>query len=81
MIHGPVWSRSSEWTEEVRAHCEKCHDDKIETSQVHAERIRSQRSRGDSLAALQGRRIRITIDRVLRARGKSDEEQGLLTAW
>ena len=29
-----------EWTKEVRAHCEKCYDDKIETPEVQAEKIR-----------------------------------------
>ena len=43
---------------------------KMETSEVQAERIRYPRSRGHSLVALQDRRIRITIDRVLRARWK-----------
>ena len=49
--------------------------DKTETSEVQAERIRHQRSRGDSLAALQGRRIQITVDRVLGARGKMMKNQ------
>ena len=49
---------------------EKCCDDKTETSEVQAERIRPQRSRGDSLVALLGRQTQITVDRVLRARGK-----------
>ena len=62
--------------EEVRVHCEKCYDDKTGTSEVQAERIRHQRSGGDSLvalqgprvngdrrAALQGRQIQITVDR------------------
>ena len=80
MIHRPVvtklWisGRASEdryeWSEEARVHCEKCYDDKMETSEVQAKRIRHQRSRGDSLAALQGRHIQITVDRVLRARGE-----------
>ena len=52
----------------MRAHCAKCHDDKTETSEVQAERTRYQRSRGDNLVALHGRRIQITVDRVLRAR-------------
>ena len=69
-VNGRASKDSDEWTEEVRAHCEKCHDDKIETPEVQAERIRYQRSRGDSLTPVQGRRIRITVDRVLHARGK-----------
>ena len=59
-----------EWTEEVRAHCECCYDDKEETSEVQAERILGQRRRGDHCAAFQGRRATITMDKVLRARGK-----------
>ena len=53
----------------------KCYDVKTETSEVQAERIRHQRSRGDSLAALQERRVQITVDRYLHAR-ENDEEQG-----
>ena len=49
-MNGRASEDRDEWTEEVRAHCEKCHDDKTETSEVQAERIRYQRSRGDSLA-------------------------------
>ena len=59
-----------EWAEEVRNQCEKCCDDKIETPESQAERIRDQRCRGDSLVALQGRRTQIRINKVLRARGK-----------
>ena len=44
--------------------------DKTETSEVQAERIRHQRSHGDSLAALQGQHLQITVDRVLPARRK-----------
>ena len=51
--------RDERGPEEVRGHCEKCYDDKTETSEVQDERIRHQRSRGDSLAALQGRHIQI----------------------
>ena len=62
-----VAGRSSEdreeWTEEVEAHRERCCDDKDETSEVQAERIRSR-------LAWQGRRVDITVGRVLRARGK-----------
>ena len=45
-------------------------DDKAETSEVQAERIRHQRSGGDSLVALQGRQIHFSVDRVIRVRGK-----------
>ena len=69
-INGHASEEKDESAEEVRAHCERCYDDKTETSEVQDERIRHQRSRGDSLAALQGRHVQITVDRVLRARGK-----------
>ena len=39
-------------------------------------RIRDQRCRGDSLVAWSGLETEVTIDTVLRARGKNDEEQG-----
>ena len=52
VIHRPVFTKlwvngrasedRDEWTEEVRAHCENCYDDKMETSEVQAERIRHQ---------------------------------------
>ena len=51
-VNGRASENRDEWTEEVRADCEKCYDDKLETSEVQAERIGCQRSRGDSLAAL-----------------------------
>ena len=70
LINGRAREDEDECTEEVRAHCDKCYDDKMETSEVQAERFRHQRSRGDRLAALQGQHIQITVDRVLRARGK-----------
>ena len=54
----------------MRLHSEKFHDDKSETSEKQAERIRVQRCRGDSAVAVQGRRLQITVNRVLRARGK-----------
>ena len=69
-INGRASDHRDEWTEEVRAHCEKSYHDKTETSEVQAERIRHQRSRGDSLAALQGQHLQITVDRVLPARRK-----------
>ena len=43
---------------------DKCYDDKVETSDVQAERI------SDCLVDLQGTRRQITAERVLRARGK-----------
>ena len=86
MIHKPVVTKlwinrracedRDEWTEEARAHCERCHDDKTETSEVQAARIRQQRSHGDSLAALQGRHIQITVDKGLPCTRENDEEQG-----
>ena len=59
-----------EWKEEVRIHCEICYDDELETPDVQAEGVRHQRCRGDSLVAVQGRPVRITVDRVVRAHGK-----------
>ena len=38
--------------------------------EVQAERILSQRGRGDQCVALQGRRVTITMDKVMRARRK-----------
>ena len=69
-VNGRVSEDRDEWTEEVRAHCERCHDDKEETLEVQAKRILSQRRRGDHCVALQERRVMITVDKVLRARGK-----------
>ena len=69
-VNGRATEDREEWCEEVRLHCEKCYDDKSETSEKQAERIRGQRCRGDSAVALQGRRVQITVNRVLRARGK-----------
>ena len=56
--------------EEVRTHCELCCDDKNETSEIQAEKIRRQRRSGDRRVAFQERRVRITVDKVLRARRK-----------
>ena len=39
------------WAKDVRVHCERSYDDKDETSEVQAERLRDQRCRGDSLIA------------------------------
>ena len=67
-VNGRASEDRDEWTEEVQVHCGRCYDDKEETSEVQAERILSQRRRRDHCVALQGRRI--TVDKVLRARGK-----------
>ena len=69
-VNGRATENWEEWCEEVRSHCEKCYDDKSETSEKQAERIRVQRCRGDSAVAIQGRRVQITVNRVPRARGK-----------
>ena len=69
-VNGRASEDRGEWTEEVRAHCERCYDDKAETFEVRAERIRRQRISGDRHVALQGRRIQITVERFLSARGK-----------
>ena len=72
-----------EWTEEVNAHCQRCYDDKEETSEVQAERIRRQRRSGDRRVAFQGRRVMITVDKVLRARGKmlQNKANGPTDCW
>ena len=75
-INGRASEDRDEWTEEVRALCKKCCDDKMETSVVQAKRIRYRRSRGDSLAALQGRHMHITVDRVSPRAREIDQEQG-----
>ena len=64
-----------EWKEEVTALCERCYNDKDETSEVQAERIQEQRRREDSFVARRRRKVKITVDRVLQARGENDEEQ------
>ena len=59
---------------EEQTHCERCHDDKDETSQMQEARVQAQRPRGDSFEAWPGRTAEITVDSVLRA--WEDEEQG-----
>ena len=70
-VNGRANDDRDEWTEDFRAHCERCCDDKEETPEVQAERIRRQRTSGDRRVTLQGRRVTITVAKVLRARGKS----------
>ena len=55
-----------EWMEDVKAHCERCKDDKDETSKMQEERIEEQRHRG----AWTPRKVEIIVDRVLRVRGR-----------
>ena len=69
-VNGRASEDRDEWTEEVRAHCERSYNDKEETPDVQAERILGQRRWGDLCVALQERRVMITVDKVLRARGK-----------
>ena len=69
-VKGRASEDRDEWTEEVRALCERCYDDKDETSEVQAERIRRQRRSGDRRVVVQERQVMITGDKVLRARGK-----------
>ena len=69
-INGRASEDRDERNEEVKIHSEKCFDDKSKIPEVQAERIREQRCRGDSVVAFQGRRVQITVDRVIRARGK-----------
>ena len=59
-VNGRASEDRDEWTEEVRAHCERCYDDKEETSEVQAERIQRQRRSGNRRVALHGRRVMIT---------------------
>ena len=68
-VNGRANEDRDEWTEEVRAQCERCYDDKTETPEVQAERFRRQRIRGDRRVSTQGRRVTITVGEVLRARG------------
>ena len=72
-INGQASEDREEWMEKVNAHCERCHDDKDETSQMQDDRIQ-QRRRGDGLEASTGRKIEITVHQVLSA--QDDEEQG-----
>ena len=69
-VNGRASEDRDESTEEVRAHCERCYDDKAETLEVQVERIRRQRSSGDRRLAQEGRLVTITTDKVRRARGK-----------
>ena len=52
-VNGRV-NEDRDWTEEVRAQCERCYDDKEEPPEVEAERIQRQRRSGDGRVALDG---------------------------
>ena len=57
-VNGRASKDRDEWTEEVTL------------LRRRADRIRRHRSSGDRRVAVQGRRVTITVDKVLRARGK-----------
>ena len=44
-INGQASEDREEWMEKVNAHCERCHDDKDETSQMQEDRIQEQLQR------------------------------------
>ena len=55
-INGKAGEDRDEWAKEVKAHSERCCDDKDKTSQMREERIQEPRPRGDCLEAwLEGR--------------------------
>ena len=62
-VNGLASEDRDEWTEEVKAHCDRCYDDKMGTPEVQAETVLYERNRGDILITLQGRRKRISVDR------------------
>ena len=82
-VNGRATEDREEWCEEVRLHCEECCDDKSETSEKHAERIRVQRCRGDSAVAHQVGECRSqsTGDFVRAGRCYSVNPMPRLTVW
>ena len=48
--------KTEKWMEDVRANCERCYDEKDETSQAQV-RILDQRRRGGSLVVWRGRKL------------------------
>ena len=54
-INGKVSENRDEWMEEVKTHCEGCHDNKDESSQVQEERIQEQRRREIVVRRAKGR--------------------------
>ena len=69
-VNGRVVEDGDEWTEEVRGYYDRFYEDKDETSEVKAERIRGQRRSVHRRVVLQERQLMITVDKVLRAPGK-----------
>ena len=63
-----------EWVEEVQVDGERCYDDKHESSQVQEERIQEQRGRVECEEAWEGKKVVITVGRVLRGTWDVDEE-------
>ena len=74
-INGRASQDGEEWTEEMKAHCERCYDDKDETSQMQEERIQEQRRRRDSLEAWTGRKVE-TCRQSAQGPWDDDEEKG-----
>ena len=66
-INGKV-SEDRDDDKEVRTHCERCYDDKNESSQVQEERTQEPRRREDGRKAWEGKTIMVTVE----ARGPSD---------
>ena len=60
-----------EWMEEVKTHCEGCHDNNDESSQVQEERIQEQRRREIVVRRGKGRSWS-------QQTGKNDEDQSTL---
>ena len=58
--------------EVVKAHCERCYDDKDETSQTQEERIQEQRHSGNSLVAWTGRKVEACRMMMNKGNGPSD---------
>ena len=62
-VSGRASEDRDEWTEEVTAHCERAYDDKAETTEVQAERIRRQRITVIVLLPSRGVGSTITVDK------------------
>ena len=69
-VNGHASDDRDKWTEEVRTHCERCYDDKAETPEVRAEKIRRQKTSGDQPIGLQERWVAVSVEKVLLTRWK-----------